>query len=345
MRLFEIHNKGPVFYETKHKFLYHMTDHHGYAYTIDRDALRSLTGSHVSTTYDPNNNYIYGQNHADFKFVLNAKPLVSKYGGFEYDFHSRQSDGSFVSLDEREIGINTQSIEPFKPYLVGTVLLFGIFTRKAIQWLLYDNPERKHNYGKTAAPRAVEALYRQVMIWKRPIWIGAEVRKPTAKEVAFLKDAFRIHERGGNFKDGMLALTDKWPVVDHFGRMLDGRTVARLEQSEEIYGILNAYYRDRPYTEVDPDHVRRLFKRSLDVLGLNANITTTIMHEIEKHGLFHPVMEPVEWGVVIKNLMYGDVDSAIEDIEFYADKKKTAIARFNDDPGYYQSARHVGTMF
>jgi len=351
MKLFELERK--IFYETQHERLYHLCDHHGFAYTIDQNALKSLQYDGISTTTNPDMNAVPGKSHMDFKFILDGKPLIKNYGGFDYDHMVREigssGDSRMVSLNESEIRLNTREVKPFAQYLIGTVLLFNLFSRTGIQWLLYNNKQSNgmFDYAKSEAPRAIEALYQHTMIWKKPIWVSPKMRRPSSKEVSFLKDAFRIHKSGGNFNDGMLKLCDKYNIVDHFGKPLDRATVERLEKSRTIYTAYNEYYQKRRVLDVDPKIVRSLFLQALDEIDINSNIRAIVLGELERRNLFDPIVAPVDWAIIIKPLMYGDVEECLDCIEYVADKtNRQRRAFFSDgDDDVAKYAVHSGTRF
>lgn len=351
MRLYELHKKSGTFYETDHKYLYHMTDSHGFSYTVQQNSLQGLRQGYVSTTYDPKKNGVYGYQHYDFKFVMDGKKLVETYGGFNYDHKIQVGDSrKLESLDEREIGIETKAIEPFTDYLLGTVLLFDLFSQRALQWLMYDNRETESFLGptKSAAPRAIEALYTHMIEWKKPVWMstgGDGMRKPTDAEMKFLKDVLAIHKRGGDFAKSMRTLAAKYSIKDHSDTILDKQTVVRRQMAPKIYGMLNKYYQNRPFSKVDPVKVREMISKSLGALKLNGNISSVVMGALESHGLFHQAIAPVDWGIILKPLMDGDVDLTLEAIDWVAKDKAWHIKHYNDDPASAKYSRHAGTRF
>lgn len=110
--------KGPIVHTIRYRHLYHMTDHHGFAYSVDRNALRPRTQGYVSTTYDPKMNGFVGGNHADFKFSLDGKALARDYGCFKYDFHTRllgwQSGVAERARDRHRHGLH-RATDPLLP--------------------------------------------------------------------------------------------------------------------------------------------------------------------------------------------------------------------------------------
>jgi hypothetical protein len=53
----------------------------------------------------------------------------------------------------------------------------------------------------------------------------------------------------------------------------------------------------------------------------------------------------VDWGIIIKPLMDGDVDEALEAIEWVKQDKSRHIQRYNDSPDERKYSRHAGTRF
>lgn len=341
------HKQGKVSHTTKHKFLYHLTNHHGYAYTIDQNALRPLRQSTISTTYDPNNNSIFGYMHYDFKFVMNGRALVERYGGFSYDHFIRVGDEGMQSLDERELRLNTNEVSPFNEYLIGTVLLFKVFSQKSVQWLLYDNKSRGGMFdSKTSpAPRAIEALYRQMFELKKPVWVGRQRRLLTNQEMAFLADAYHLSERGGDFAEGMRELSFKYPVKDHWDKDLDRTMVIRRQMASEIVSRYNGYFAGRKRKDVEPKEVKKLLRDSIRMLGLGSNAEAVLLHHAEACNLFHPYIAAVDWGVVMRELFDGDIEEAMEGMTWLHNDRQRNIEWYDSNPEFHGEAYHVGTRF
>lgn len=344
MRIDE-HKMGELAHETKHRFFYHMTDSHGFAYSIQENALRALRQSHVSVTWDKGMNSVYGYYHSNFKFVLRAPALMRAYGGYSFDHMIRVGD-RYKSLKEREMRINTNEIAPLSEFLYGTVYIHNIFSQKFIQDLFYEHGDSRGFFDakKSAAPRGIEALYRHMVEWKKPLWVGSQHRRPTAQELKFLADAFAIHESGGSFHDGLGKLSDLYPVIGHWNEHLDSTMVKRRLYKNKIVDAYNGYFMKRRVNDVEPDDVRRLLRNALDVLELNSNIQTTVFGVCEELGLFHPAVAAVDWGMIIKPLADGDVEESIRSAKYVAEKtewQRERHDRSNGDNNYI----HAGTSF
>lgn len=350
-QLFE-DRKGKTQHSIRYKHLYHMADNHSFSYAVQENALRSKNYGYVSTTWDPKMNRFVGGDHAHFKFVLNAPALARDYGVFTYDFHATEvgpgGTRRTISLNEREIGIDTPSIEPLRSYCEGLILLFPMFSQTAIQWLLYDNPARGYTLGsgeQSSAMRGIEALHTFQKVWKLPVQVGGESFRPlTSQEQGFLDKAWRIHQQGGDFHAAMRRLVVDYPVKDHFGKDLDRATVLRLLKGAEIERMFNTYFSGRAAREVDVSKLKRIVEKSMSLMRLNSNIQKTIMDAAEQAGLFHPTTPPVAWTGIFRRLAYGDVGGALEDIKYESTRNKWARERYATD-SFIGSGQHVGTGF
>lgn len=345
MLLSEIHGKD-IFYTTKYRYLYHMTDGHGFSYSVNGDALKPLRQNYVSTTYNPDMHGVYGYQHYDFKFILDGKKLVETYGGFKHT-HRIRVGNQMESLNESEIGINTKEISPLRDYTVGMVLLFDLFTEKGIRWLLYDRNDQKSflDSPKTATTRSIEALYTFAVEWRKPIWFneGKTLRPPTLKEVRFLKEMFRIHKEGGNYQKALLELVQRYRIVDWDKRVLDRDIIERQQSTPKLVKLLNTYYQKRKYNRVDPDKVRDLIGKCLDILHYGGNAKATIMDAIERAGLFHPTTQAVQWGGILMDLVRGEIETALEHIEYTANHNRRLVQRYDAHDPYM--GLHTGTDF
>jgi hypothetical protein len=353
MRLHKIHEdkKGPVRHDTPHAYLYHLTDHHGFAYSVANNALNTLRHGYVSTTYDKTNNSIVGGNHYDFKFILNGPALASTYGVFDYDAYTTLigvgGSRKRASLNEREIGINTRSVSPLRSFCEGVVLLFPMFSQRGIQWLMYQNRDTKPfmDTPKSAAPRAISALDVFVREWKLPVLTGPSHRHLDEREQSFLARVLDIHNSGADYQKAMRDLVDEYPVTDHFGEDLDGDIVRRLQMGDKLTKMFNAYFQNRRAPDVKPDKVRALVRKAMEMLGLNSNIIATIMARAEERDMFHPVMPVVEWSIVFGDLMYGDVEGALESINYTSKRNAWGRERYDAESDERMYHVHAGTMF
>jgi len=338
---------------TSARFLYHLTDYHGYAYTIDQDSLKTLRSHYVSTTDNPKMNSVGGRDHYDFKFVLDGEAVLAKYKANRYvDSYQEIDVGGrrrTKAYKEYEVGIETTAIEPLSTFLVGTILRFNLFSERGLQWLLYRPTEFKGLFDakRSAAPHAIKMLYRQLFEWRKPVWVGEQGKLLSRQEMSFIHDAHDIIERGGSFKTGFEQLADKYPIVSHDDEPVVGVDVRRMFLAPKLVKALNGYYRDRPRGKVRVDDVRKLLNHIFDVIGIGNNAVAIIMHEIDKSGLLHPSTEPVTWGGIISKALKGDVEDVISTIEWYG--RNTARNREwydqDGDEGYQAKASHYGTSF
>ncbi len=340
--------KGDVAKAEEHRMLYHLTDSHGYAYSIAQNALKSTT-TEVSVTYDPNMNHVGGKHHIDFKFVL-SRDVISRYGAHHYnDYYRYVGDSSRrkMSHKEQELRIETKAIEPLNEFLLGTVLLFPILSEKGVQWLLYDNeamPNSLFSRHLSDAPRAVHSIYRQLYEWKKPIWKDKVGTLLSEQEMSFIRDAHEISVSGGTFKDGLIKLAEKYPLLDHWGKMLDPTTAKRQFLAPKLVKMLNGYYTTRKIKDLNMDEVKRLLVAIFEAIGIGNNATTVVMHAIEVNGMLHRATAPVTWGIIIKDLMDGDVEQALSDVAYLA-KEDASKRVWHDESDMFGHGTHYGTGF
>lgn len=347
MRLYELHKKGKTTHKIKYDYLYHLTDSQGFSHSVDSNTLKSLRNYYISTTHDPEMNAFPGGNHYNFKFVLDAKPLVKKYGAFTYDFQITYTDGTHESANEREIGIETKKIEPLSDYLIGVVLLSPIFSQTFLQDLLYHNPESKGflDAAKSAAPRSVETLFYVIEKLKKPVWSIKVGQELTEKEWAFLKDIRTLHKRKASFKKGLLRLADKYQIKGHQGETLDAEIVARRQKADSLTKMFNKYFTSRKIKHIKSEQVAKLVVRGMRMLKYGDNIIGSIISKAKEENLFHKAVPPVEWSIVFRHLMDGDIEDAHEAIEYVANRNKWAIERFDAGQSFSQEGVHTGTHF
>ncbi len=361
MRLLELNQE--VFHESKYKYLYHLTNAHGFSFNIDNNALRPLRQSDVSTTTNPDINWIQGRDHLAYKFVLKAPELLATYGGYKYVDHYYEIGGGSrkkVNMKEDEIRIHTNSIEPLIDYLVGVVIVFPMFSQKAVQDLLYDRRGSKGfmDAETSDATRSVEAIWKVMFEWKKPVWIldDGKPRNLTTQELEFIRDAHKISKRtkkstkgspfgGAAFGKGLATLSDKYPVKDHWGKDLDSTMVRRRNMGDAIAKILNSYYANRKVQSVNVNKVREIWQKIFDKLNVNSNMRAVVMGAIEDSGLLHPITAAVDWTGIVRDLMDGDVDAALEHIKFIAKRNEYSRKEWDTDPKnpYRKYRIHYGT--
>jgi hypothetical protein len=327
--------------------LYHLCTSHGYAYAVDQNALKSLRHTYVSTTYDPFMNGVTGHWHIGFKFVLNGPALAAKYGVRDVDFHTQEIGANgrrrHVSLKEREVGIVADEISPLTDYLLGTVLLFDIFSQKALQDLLYDHSAYKGflDNQQDAAPRGIEVLFRQIETGV-PIWVKEVGRLPTQQEMLLLKAVKSVHDRGGDFREGMRKIAEKFPLRDHDDKLLDRRMVERRQKSEKLTDVLNKFYVGKQRSKIKPEQLKGLLVKLMRMLGLTNNAEAVVVHAAEQAGLFHPMMAPVNWTGILRPLMDGDIEESLSAIKWYGEELKP-LRSWYENSELIRSGSHYGT--
>lgn len=341
-RIFE-RATGPVSHQTEYRLLYHLCDRHSFSHVINTNRLTALRESHVSVTYDPNKDGVFGYHHMDFKFVIDGQKIVNKYGAYPFDHHIRVGDQGMESLDERELRLNTKHVENFSSYHVGTVLLFNVFTRRSLQNLLYRNAN--DSYGKTDSPFGVEMLHKQIFELKRPVWVGRKGRRINDREMLFVLDAKKIIDDGGDFDQGLRDLADKYNIIDHSGKTLDRQMVIRQQMTPVIADKINQHFSGKRPSEIDPAQSKKLFGDILSMLEIGGNAKAHFVYEAEKANFFHPVVPPIEWTIVLRDIIQGDYEEATEAMTYLVKRNAHMIKDFdNNEDGMAKYFRHYGVM-
>lgn len=337
--------RGETVYTSPHRHLYHMTSSHGFAYTISRNSLESKNYGYVSTTYDASMNGFTGGHHAHFKFILNGQKLAQDFGCFSYDYHATVvGSGERVSLDEREIGINTNKIRPFDQYVEGLVLLFNPFSQTAVQWMFYENSESNGLFTReSAAPRTMDMMIKFRDEMSLPIYLGPDHRMMNRKELQIFKDFEELHHDGADFDTAMREVAAKHPIVDHMRRPLDKTTVIRLQKADKITDMLNGYFTKVKLSDLKPQNTKRLLSNIFVFLGLGNNQTTVLMQTAEENNFFHPLVAPVDWGIVIRDAMYGEIEDAVDYMQRWQKKNQWSIDRYRDPEHRRYLSPHAGT--
>jgi hypothetical protein len=334
MRLSEY--KGNTVSPQDYQYLYHLCDHHSYAYAMEHNALKSHTGE-LSTTWDRSLQHVVGRSHLDFKFVLDAKKLISQYGAHHYDDHGYVGS-EYQSHDEREIRIETKIVTPLDNYLLGTCIMFDLFSEKGLQWLLYDNHKTDGflQASLDAAGRSINYLIQQEQKGI-PVWIGNVGIGFTADQKSFLQEVKRISDLGVSFTDALEIISDIVPIKDHDGKIVDKHTYMRRHMAPTIVKLLNQYYAGRSYLQVKVPAVKRLVTRIIEILKVGDNFSKASVSIIEQYGLFSKKTQAAEWAGIIQTIMDMDEEGLVEICKFYKNvHDRTEISKYST---------HYGTSF
>ncbi len=352
MKLFE-YGRGADVAPDQFPILYNLSDYIGFAYAIESNSLRSR-GSYVSTTWDPNMNHVVGRHGTVFKMVLNGRLLIEDYGAFHYDDSGIEvgSNGSRkrVSHNENEIGVNTRAVDPLSKYHLGTILNFDLFTEDGLQWLLYRNKGSDGGFmseKRAATMQAIHIVYDHVFVRHKPIWYQ-KMGKPLANnQLAYLKDVYEVSERNLPFAQSLEIISDKYPISDWRKNVVDRETYIRRHMAPQMVKIINDYYQNRWYADVDLVAVRSLLDRCIKMLKLGSNAEAVIMHEIDVSGLLNPTTPAVIWGGIITDAMDGDIDEVIEMIRYEAKNTHKIRKMWDERDGdpFFGHAMHAGTQF
>lgn len=349
MRLYEYDKKGKKVGSGDYGMLFHLTDHHGFAYTVDRDSLESPAG--ISTTTNPKMNGVPGRWHYDFKFVISPK-VIDVTGAHKYQAHFQyvNDERKWHKYNEDEVRLDAHKVSPISDHILGTVLLFDLFSETGVQWLLYGNYSNSGGmFSKktSAAPKAVDMLYKHLYEWKKPIWKGKVGKLLSREEMQLIRDAYAISQSGGTFADGLIELCRKYPIVSHWGKPMDSEMARRQFLAPKLVKMLNGYYEGRDRTKIKIPQVKKLIQRIFEAIGIGNNAVAVLMHEIEQAGLFHVMTPPVVWSSIIRDVMDGDVEEAIKDAQFLG-RREAGTRKWHDDSGpddFIRTGVHYGTSF
>lgn len=346
MRLIEFTEK--VFYESKYEYLYHMTDSSGFAYAMAHDFLTALRQKHVSTTFNPNINHIQGRDHIAFKFVLDAPLLLKTYGGYDYvDTYTAigTTGNSKKNYKEDEIRINTEAIKPLSSYLKRVVIMTNLFSAKMILWL--SSRPSNDNHVKAEYPiKAIEGIYAAIFEHNIPVSImdyGKE-RDLTDTELDYIKDIHILVSKGMKSEEIVASLIDKYKIYDYDNKTVFNRNmVERKKRVKDIQSLLNGYYASRKYRDVDVNRVKNIISAILKILKVDQ--ADTIFKEMEDNKLFHPTTAPVDWSIVLKDIIKDEpFDEIIETIQWIGENNAHKREYFDDKDGMSYHTVHSATM-
>lgn len=341
MRLLEYGLRGDRVSPQDYKYLYHLCDHHSFAYSVEANALKTR-GSELSTTYDAAMNHIVGKSHLAFKFVLDAAPLITRYGAHYFD--DRGYVGSeLTSHNEREIRIETRVVEPLDQYLLGVCVMFDLFSESGFQWMLYRNPATvggMFSHPSGAASRSIDYI---ISLRERniPVWNYQMGKFFTAEQKQYLDDVKKVSDMNLSFTDSLELITQSHSVKDHTGEVIDPIVLKRMHMSPAIVKLLNSYYADKPLHDTDLTEVRSLIVKIIDMLRVGDNFKQTAISMIEQHGLFSIWTEPVQWGSIIQSIMATNYDDLLSDCKYYEKEIARKSANFHD----LEYMRHTATSF
>ncbi len=335
-----------------HNRYYHLTDYHGYSYSISSDKLSTLNYGGLSLTTNPKINSIYGKSHTDFKFVLSSdflKLYDANYYSDSYIEIGVNGQRKTKTFKEDEIRLQNKSIDHLSSYLQGTVLLSDLFSEKTIQWFLYsclaNNGSFFSGEALSEAPMAIESMYTQLYIWKKPIWIKEIGNLPSKEEMMFIKDCHNIAKSGKGFKEGIKKLAAKYPIIDHFGEMIDPVYAKRMFVSSKVVEVLNSYYAGRKYTKTSKEGILKTITRCIKLIGVGNNELGALLDRIERSSLLHPTTKAVQWGSILKDLIKFDIDGAFETIKYYEKENAKNVEWYDSDSSLRKYQTHCGTSF
>lgn len=306
--------------------LYHMTDYQGFSHTVSNDSLTSQRQPYISVTYDKDMLHVGGRDHYHFRFQMDGEKILSNHEGYYYTSYAHiVGNGSGKHwYDEKEIGVQTKSLTPFKEVCLKVDILIPVFSRSFIQWLFY----------KTSSIRGVEALAIVLNEWKKPITVGGK-RPFTDEEKAFLQDCFKL--RNTDFEEALEILVEKYDgVQDHFGKKLTSKRLKNEKYIPARVGELNDILAEKPFDKIDVSALKRSVGQTVKVL--NPEKADEIMRDLEKHSLFNPYLAPINWRILFRDIADDDdYESYYDDM---AKESKQREAFYKEDTAFSKYMKH-----
>jgi len=322
---------GEVEHTTEHRHLYHLTNNAGIGIAVEMDKLVALRQYYISTTYRPTTVGIMGRFQYDYKLILNGKKLAETYGVFPYDHHVTQiGDGQMgkkVSANEDEIGVDTRVIEPLSEYLEGVVILSTPYTENQVLFLADINKVEKDIHVETTETiHAVSALNQLNKKGVPLYWqVGGKFEALTAKDHAYLHDIETMMQdiehsksRSQRHLDILERLLDKYDIKSNdIGTpiSLDRKVIFRRRLVPAMMRELNGYFSNRSIHKVDSKILKRMLDHFLKMMKFSTEDRMKILAAAKAHKFFHPVVEPVMWTGLLRDLVNGDIDNALAAIE------------------------------
>lgn len=350
MRLTELHKIGKIQNTTNYEYLYHLTNAHGFAYSIENNALRGLRHNTVSTTYDPTMNSVLGYHHNFFKLILDAPSIANKYGIYTFDHRIKDTDGNIESANEHEMRVNNREVSPLTDFCKGIVLLLNIFSERAVLFLSSSNVGWKPflDEERSGAITAIEAYEIVKNIWKLPVYVGRTMRPITPEEIAFLDKILKLTQQKLSSDQILELLVPHHNIIDFDDKQLTIDMIKRRKFSNQIETMFHDCLSTTEIIDIDPNNIRKTVEKSLNLLGYGNNTKITIMHELEKYKLFNPYIAPVEWSIIFNDLIdTGDIDQVLDDIKFIAKRNRHHIERYamGDRHELFDKGIHYKTRF
>ncbi len=328
--LFEKEIRGAVVKPGTYDTLYHLTDYQGFSVSVNKNSLNAFRQNYISTTWDESMNSVGGRDHYHFKFLLNGDKCLSEFPANRHKSYAQYTDGSgHHDWDEREVALQTQSIAPLQDYLTGLAIIIPIYSRSFIQWMFYEIREWNSLMGgkvTDSAPKGIESLRVVFKDWGVPLYRSenGKLRPLTQKEKLFINDCFGLIHKGITFKNALITLVDKYPeeIDDH---MRDKMTPAGLSMEQlapKYIKRINKAIGEKDIYRMNTNSVRKVVKGMFEDLKYSTDDVHRLMKACEENQLFHPMMEPLWWSIIIRNLVNNrSVNAIIDNIGYIAQHK------------------------
>ncbi|MFA5490792.1 MAG: hypothetical protein WC284_16555 [Candidimonas sp.] len=345
--------RGQVVRKIKYDELYHLTDSHGFSYSVSQNSLESIEG-HISVTFNPNINFIFGRDYYDFKYILDGHTIAADYGVYRYVFHTTEvgSKGERqVALSEDEYRINSRILKPLQKYLSGIILLFPVLSEKCIKWLSEHHGNGYLFRKLTPSSPSIMALYDVMIKWKKPIYVleGGKKRKLNKIEISFLSDILRMVKDNMYYFDILDELIEKYDIIDFSKKPINRKIMNRRKIQSQFVRELNSFY-NRHYVEIDKQEIQDFIFSWIDKFKLSGNESTFLKSALLDGNMIDPSIPPVEWGIIFRGIVNDEPIDEIVDVIPYLVNRNRGIRKEIEsflqtgEPSWMSHQKHTGTM-
>lgn len=329
--------------------VYHITDYTGFAYSIENDSLVSLRQSGVSFTTNPDLLSIGGRDHYVFRLGLSKNALI------DHDMYRYKSTFQYVGSGNTDVGEYREDEIRTTDTAVGDILenleeltlLVSVFSRSFVQWMFYNNKNGSESFldaKKSGSDRAVKYL-ELIMDHDIPIYYQNLDTKRLLKqnEISFIHDCFKLARNNAPFSKALTWLAKKYPnIKNHITGNVDYDTIKREKHLPEVVKFFNAMS-EIPKSKIDPNKTREFVSQILDKIGYGHNAKAHVMSVLDKYNLFHPVVEPVSWFSMFRDLFSYSLEEFDMTAKIMYERHNYSMEQFVKDEWVRRSS-HVKSM-
>lgn len=215
------------------------------------------------------------------------------------------------------------------------------------QVLFFSDINKNYDYNIQTVP-VIHVLnkIKVPMYWQ----INNKLIKLTEKDHEYLKDIENLRtkisiDKTRSQKNLELVdmLLDKYNIKTTDEKTIDKETIYRSKLIPRIVNELNTYFKSKYIKDINPEDSKKLLVSFLKMMKFGNNTITMIIGAAEDANFFHPLVAPVEWTGMIKDLVYGNVDDAIEHIKYATPDPRKIEWIENSRFDFVSKQKHVGT--